>query len=544
MDGEAGLRQRRGASAQDEDPSTRPPEARPAPAGKSINTSVLRRTWKHDLLSALAAAAVGWLSFRASLDGEFIFDDFGAIVENRDVTGRTGIQTLLGNDFWGNPMRLSAHKSFRPLTVLSFRMNFEASGGRLDARAFHITNLALHSAVSALLVPTASLWIFPAEVGPFPVAAAALLFASHPVHSEAVAGLVGRADILSALLFLLSLLLYFPAAAMRGRFLLRGLSFVGSLAAAGASTLSKEIGITVLALLILFDACHNQIRLIPPLRPPLRDQATLPGSDAASPGARSVSGRGSGAGFMGRSAAVVVFGVWAGRARVGLMEGVPRFTAHNNFVAFIQDRFSRYLTYWHVYSRNAALLLYPHPLCCDWSMGSISPVETWEDSRNIGSVLLFLSLAALAATSCIATLTSFSRPAATFAAKAGALLALPFIPASNLFFPVGFVLAERVLYIPSIGFAVLSAGGLAMLAGPPGRWGVRQTLSVVLSAAVVWRGVVQCSARSADWRTSKTLFESGVKVNPKNAKLHYNLGHVMCGEGRGGGGDKSPSTMT
>lgn len=33
-------------------------------------------------------------------------------------------------------------------------------------------------------------------------------------------------------------------------------------------------------------------------------------------------------------------------------------------------------------------------------------------------------------------------------------------------------------------------------------------------------------------------------MNPKNAKLHYNLGHVMCGEGRGGGGDKSPSTMT
>ena len=52
-------------------------------------------------------------------------------------------------------------------------------------------------------------------------------------------------------------------------------------------------------------------------------------------------GRGSGAGFLWRSAGVVVFGGWSGRARVRLMEGAPRFTAHNNFAVFIEDRFSR-----------------------------------------------------------------------------------------------------------------------------------------------------------------------------------------------------------
>ena len=46
-------------------------------------------------------------------------------------------------------------------------------------------------------------------------------------------------------------------------------------------------------------------------------------------------------GFLWRSAGVVVFGGWAVRARVRLMEGAPRFTAHNNFAVFIEDRFSR-----------------------------------------------------------------------------------------------------------------------------------------------------------------------------------------------------------
>ena len=258
------------------------------------------RTWTHNVLAMFAAAAAGWLSFTPALDGEFIFDDFGAIVENRDVTGGAPLRALLGNDFWGNPMNVSAHKSYRPLTVLSFRLNFEASGGRLDPHAFHATNNALHAAASALVVPVAALWLFPTEAGPIPVAATALLFATHPVHTEAVAGafppiprpplpapyaalqsarrlermriaaavihkrlfrisiyllsrssfpphagLVGRADVLCTLLVLLTLLLYRAAAASCAPRALRAAALAAALAAAGGATLAKELGLTV-----------------------------------------------------------------------------------------------------------------------------------------------------------------------------------------------------------------------------------------------------------------------------------------------------------
>ena len=48
-----------------------------------------------------------------------------------------------------------------------------------------------------------------------------------------------------------------------------------------------------------------------------------------------------------------------------------------------------------------------------------------------------------------------------------ALLILPFLPASNFFFPVGFVVAERVLYLPSLGMCLLVAVGLSSLRGSP-----------------------------------------------------------------------------
>lgn len=44
-----------------------------------------------------------------------------------------------------------------------------------------------------------------------------------------------------------------------------------------------------------------------------------------------------------------------------------------------------------------------------------------------------------------------------------ALLSLPFLPASNLFFPVGFVVAERVLYLPSMGSCLLVAYGFTLI---------------------------------------------------------------------------------
>lgn len=67
-------------------------------------------------------ASVGALTYANSLGGEFVHDDIPAIVSNRDVSGGNSLLGMLKNDFWGTPMSdPSSHKSYRPLTTLSFR---------------------------------------------------------------------------------------------------------------------------------------------------------------------------------------------------------------------------------------------------------------------------------------------------------------------------------------------------------------------------------------------------------------------------------------
>ncbi|CAH2063833.1 unnamed protein product, partial [Iphiclides podalirius] len=62
------------------------------------------------------------LSYLNSLNGDFVHDDIPAIVTNPDVTGASTLKQLLTNDFWGTPMAdINSHKSYRPLTTLSFR---------------------------------------------------------------------------------------------------------------------------------------------------------------------------------------------------------------------------------------------------------------------------------------------------------------------------------------------------------------------------------------------------------------------------------------
>ena len=135
-------------------------------------------------------------------------------MKNPDVTGETSLLQILGNDFWGTPLTHSgSHKSYRPLTVLTFRLNHLLHGA--TPLGFHFINVLLHSLATALFTHLARR-LNPAQSS-FPVWAAGLTFAAHPVHCEAVAGVVGRADVLACIFFLLSLLSYIQYCVYRDR---------------------------------------------------------------------------------------------------------------------------------------------------------------------------------------------------------------------------------------------------------------------------------------------------------------------------------------
>ena len=70
----------------------------------------------------LIPPVIAALCYFKSLNGDFVHDDIYAIKRNQDVTGKRPLMDLFSNDFWGSSMiSYRSHKSYRPLTVLTFR---------------------------------------------------------------------------------------------------------------------------------------------------------------------------------------------------------------------------------------------------------------------------------------------------------------------------------------------------------------------------------------------------------------------------------------
>ena len=154
--------------------------------------------------AAVFCAAVAVLVHLNTLQCGICYDDEPAIKKNKDLKPElTSWFDLLSHDFWGADITsTTSHKSYRPLTVATFRLNYMLH--ELQPLGYHLVNVLLHSAVCYLYVLLCGV-VF-SEV--WPALIAGLLFAVHPIHTEAVAGLVGRTELLSAIFFCLSFLSY------------------------------------------------------------------------------------------------------------------------------------------------------------------------------------------------------------------------------------------------------------------------------------------------------------------------------------------------
>lgn len=98
------------------------------------------------------------------------------------------------------------------------------------------------------------------------------------------------------------------------------------------------------------------------------------------------------------------------------------------------------------------------------------------------------------------------------------LLSLPFLPATNLFFYVGFVVAERLLYIPSMGFCLLVAVGTRALYVRLRTRGPRVVLLGLCAGLVLLYGI-KTVLRNRDWSNEEMLYKSGISVNPAKGSV-------------------------
>uniref|UniRef100_A0A665TGA6 dolichyl-phosphate-mannose--protein mannosyltransferase n=1 Tax=Echeneis naucrates TaxID=173247 RepID=A0A665TGA6_ECHNA len=424
----------------------------------TVRPEAVRAAGRYAVLAALCVLCYG-----NSLRGELVHDDVWAIINNPDVRPGSSLGNIFSNDFWGKRMvDNTSHKSYRPLCILTFKLNILLGG--TTPLYFHIVNVCLHCAVTCLLMHTCERYVFEDSRLAF---ITALLFAVHPVHTEAVSGIVGRADVLACLLFLLTFLSYIRGVGVSVSedsvpSTVSAWSLFTSLMLGTCAMLVKETGITVFGVCALYDALvlyHHQ-------SPESGQEPWLPRPSTL---------------------------CW----NVSSLCFLPFCLSHSFFhppPLFL----TRILTYSYLLSFNAWLLLAPIVLCYDWQVGSIPLVEAVGDVRNVATVVLAVVMVALCL-HCIFSLQSRE-------VLVGMLfLVFPFIPASNLFFRVGFVVAERVLYMPSMGYCILVAHGLGRLCSVVGRWG-----TTVL----------------------REKRESGIQTLPHNAKVHYNYANFLKDTGR------------
>ena len=138
------------------------------------------------LLAGVVCAVFGALVYSNTLDLGLCYDDEAAVVKNPDLSPNVSWTALLGHDFWGTAMEdKDSHKSYRPLCVASFRLNYMLHG--LQPMGYHLVNVLLHAMVCYLYVQLCAL-VF-TQV--WPALLAGLLFAVHPIHTEAVSSWCG-----------------------------------------------------------------------------------------------------------------------------------------------------------------------------------------------------------------------------------------------------------------------------------------------------------------------------------------------------------------
>ena len=421
-------------------------------------------------LALVVLAAV--LAYANAPGGALVFDATVLVAGNPVLAeaSAANVWFALTHDYW-QPMATDG--LYRPLTILSFLVDRAVLGYGDQAFGYVIENIVLHVACAMLVY--ALLWHLARRR--WPATVAALVFAIHPITTEAVTNVVGRADLLAALGVLGGVLCWAKGETTTG---VRRMAWAIGLALSAVLALfSKESGLVLVAAVLLYDvAFHRSGRRV-------RAEHVVVG--------------------------VVLVAYLLARWYVDRIGLPPEDIAPVDNPIAEAPFWAGRLTAIGVLVREVGLLIWPATLSVDYSYRQI-PIVAWPPAgasdwmAMAGVVALPLAVWAV--------LRSRTRTPAIFLMGGFALLAA--LPSANLVRVIGSIMAERFLYLPLVGIA----GMVALLADGWSTTPRRRIIASVAVAAIVLAGGVRTAVRNLDWRDQQTLWAATVQAAPESAKAH------------------------
>jgi tetratricopeptide (TPR) repeat protein len=503
-------RTKRSSLASGRKPSTPAPGPRPklspTPETRSLSLPVAAG------LLAVVCAVAYWNSLRA----EFLLDNQSIILQDprlRAVDWHS-VRNIFAFNYWWPTFESDL---FRPLTTLSYWFNYSVLGNGENPFGYHAVNLLLHwtNAVLAFaLVRTVTRRAWAALF-------TAAVFACHPLTVESVTNVVGRADLLAGMSILGGLCLYRrflnaagppPTRAEQAR-PLRTITGLGAICLAGV--FCKESAVVLPALMLLHDVAFPPAEG-PTLLATIRRSAARvwPAYLAVLPGL-----------------AVLLWARWA------MFHNSPIFAQNgaDNPIA-IAGFWTAVMTAVKVAGYYLALLVWPATLSCDYSYNQImlfgGTLTSGQDAHA------WLALAVLIGLLAAAAIAWRRHRAVTFFLG---FAAITFLPTANLLFPIGTIMAERLMYVPLFGLA--AAGALTLAAAgqrflnsrPEGARGGWTIAGKVAAAAVVVALASRTIARNEDWTSSFQLWSSAARATPNNFKVYRVLASMIMASDPSGG---------
>ncbi|MFY9222345.1 MAG: tetratricopeptide repeat protein [Blastocatellia bacterium] len=413
-----------------------------------------------NLLIYLAIVLVSLACFANSLTGKFIYDDYLVVVDNTSIKSLNNIPDLFLQSYFGKD---NTAGTYRPLTTISFAINYAIAG--LEPYSYHLANIIINAINSLLVYWIVKYYSQSKLLGIF----TALLFSVHPVHSEAVAAIYGRPELLATMFLLIAWVCYEKSPANKYYYLISLLSYFLSL-------LCKESGIVFFGILLLIQFCTKtswKEKLIPTPKSWGYVLTTIP---------------------------YLIIRIWItgafGVPKSGQMLGGESFSTRVYTMSF------GYIKYFQ-------MLVWPSKLYTEYDFSVIPKITSvnftvvlslvtilliiiigfWQTNKN--RIIVFGILFFFVATSIV----------------------------SNVFLPTGILISERTIYL-AVGSICLLMGAAFYKVYKMG-WTKFALGFFIFTLLLV---SIRTYYRNLDFQNDEVLFSSTLKIQPNHFKANYCLG--------------------